>query len=82
MGRMVELKIVPIGNSKGVRLPKVLLDRYAMRSTVIAEVRDDGILLRRRKTRLLDWEETFKEAAREREDWSDFDVAVADGLDQ
>ncbi len=27
------------------------------------------------------WEETFRETAREREDWSDLDVALADGLD-
>jgi len=27
------------------------------------------------------WEETFRETAREREDWSDLDMALADGLD-
>jgi hypothetical protein len=27
------------------------------------------------------WEETFRETAREREDWSDLDTALADGLD-
>ena len=78
MIRTMELKIIPIGKSKGVRLPTVLLDRYAMNDTVIAEAHDDGILLRRPKPRLLDWEETFKEASREREDWSDFDVARVD----
>lgn len=29
----------------------------------------------------LTWEETYKEAAREREDWGGFDVALLDGLD-
>jgi hypothetical protein len=28
----------------------------------------------------LSWQDTFKEMAREREDWSDLDVTVADGL--
>jgi hypothetical protein len=27
------------------------------------------------------WEETFREMAREREDWSAFDAVLADGLD-
>lgn len=29
----------------------------------------------------LTWEETYKEAAREREDWSALDVTLMDGLD-
>ncbi len=29
----------------------------------------------------LSWEDTFKAMAREREDWSDFEGTVADGLD-
>ena len=29
----------------------------------------------------LSWEDTFKAMAREREDWSDFEATVADGLD-
>jgi hypothetical protein len=29
----------------------------------------------------LSGQDTFKEMAREREDWSDLDVVVADGLD-
>ena len=29
----------------------------------------------------LSWEDTYREMADDGEDWSDFDVAVADGLD-
>ena len=29
----------------------------------------------------LSWELTYEDMAREREDWSDLDVALADGLD-
>jgi hypothetical protein len=29
----------------------------------------------------LSWENTFKDMAREREDWSDFEGTVADGID-
>jgi antitoxin MazE len=77
----VELKVVPIGNSRGVRLPKDVLDRYAIRDAVVLEEREDGLLLHSKKDRRLSWEDTFKEMAREREEWSDLDVTLSDGLD-
>ncbi len=79
--KTIELKVVAIGNSRGVRLPKEMLDRYAIKQTLILEAREDGLLLRNERDTRLSWEETFLEMAREREDWSDLDAAVADGLD-
>ena len=35
----------------------------------------------RRTTDKLSWEETYRAKAAESEDWSDFDIAIADGLD-
>jgi antitoxin MazE len=79
--KSIELKIVPIGNSRGVRLPKEILERYAIKETLVLEPRDEGLLLRGKPDKHLSWGETFKEMAREREDWSDWDVTGADGLD-
>lgn len=79
--RNIELKVVPIGNSRGVRLPKAVLDKYAIRDAVVVEEREEGLLLRSKKDKRLSWEETYREMAREREDWSDFESTVADGLD-
>ena len=73
---------MPIGNSRGVRLPKTVLDRYAIRDTVVVEEREDGVLLRSKNDRRLSWEETFKDMAHEREDWSDLDATLMDGLDK
>ena len=78
--RRMDLKVVPIGNSRGVRLPKSVLNKYAITDTVVLEEREDGILLRSKQDERLSWEETYKEMAREREDWSDLDVTLADGL--
>ena len=75
------LKVVPIGNSRGVRLPKELRDRYAFKDSVIVEERAEGLLLRAVPGERFSWEETFKAIAREREDWSDWDAALGDGLD-
>lgn len=79
--RTLELKIVPIGNSRGVRLPKAILEKYAMRETMLLEEREDGLLLRsKKKDKRVSWEETYREMAREKEDWSDLDGTLADGL--
>jgi antitoxin MazE len=46
--KSIELKIVPIGNSRGVRLPKEILERYAIKETLVLEPRDEGLLLPRK----------------------------------
>jgi len=79
--RSTELKVVAIGNSRGVRLPKAVLDKYAIRDAVVVEEREEGLLLRSKKDKRLSWNETYEEMAREREDWSDLESTVADGLD-
>jgi antitoxin MazE len=79
--RKLVLKVVRIGNSRGVRLPKAILERYAIKDALIAEERVEGLLLRAGSDKRLSWTDTAKEMAREREDWSDLDVTVADGLD-
>src|SRR3972149_3415846 len=81
--RTLELKVVPIGNSRGVRLPKAVLDKYAIRDAVVVEEREDGLLLRsKKKDKRPSWDETFKDMAHEREAWSDLDATLNDGLDQ
>lgn len=77
----VELKVVQIGNSRGVRLPKAVLERYEIKDSLVLEAREDGLLLRRKKDKRLTWEDTYREAAREKEDWSDFDATLADGIE-
>jgi antitoxin MazE len=77
-----EIKVVPIGNSRGVRLPKATLTKYSIKSSVLLEEREEGILLRSKHDRRLSWEDTFKEMAREKEDWDDLEAATADGLDK
>lgn len=76
------LKVVPIGNSRGVRLPRELLVRYHIGETVVLEVREEGLLLKGAGDDRLSWEETYRQAAREREDWSDLDGTLLDGIDE
>ena len=77
----VELKVVQIGNSRGVRLPKAVLERYEIKDAMVLEAREEGLLLRGKKDKRLTWEETYREAARAKEDWSDLEATGADGIE-
>jgi antitoxin component of MazEF toxin-antitoxin module len=78
----LDLKLVSIGNSFGVRLSRPLLRRYGIERSVVAETRADGILLRSAKTEKATLAQTFTEMAKSQEDWSDFNASSADGLDK
>jgi antitoxin MazE len=78
----LELKVVAIGNSRGIRLPRELLAKYKIGETVVLQVREEGLLLRAKEDDRLSWEETYREAATEAEDWSDLDATLSDGLDK
>ena len=75
-------KLISIGNSKGVRLPKKLIEQYHLKENLKLEELDEGILIRADEPQdKLSWEETFKEMAQENEDWSDFDILSSDGIE-
>jgi antitoxin component of MazEF toxin-antitoxin module len=80
---IVKLKVARIGNSRGVRLPAASLRRYRIRESVLMEERSEGILLRPMGPAVdkLSWEDTAREMAASREDWSAWDTTLADGLD-
>jgi antitoxin component of MazEF toxin-antitoxin module len=80
----VHLKVARIGNSRGVRIPAVTLERYRIGDSVVMEERAEGILLRPRRVAgpKLSWDETARAMAAESEDWSEWDHTRSDGLDQ
>ncbi len=75
-----DLKLVPIGNSRGVRLPVALLRKYGIADRLVVQELPDGILLRGNLKAKLSLDQTFAEMAQTKEDWSDLDGASADGL--
>lgn len=79
----VALKVARIGNSRGVRIPATVLERYNIGDTVLMEERTEGILLRPRASthELLSWDETARAMAVEAEDWTEWDATLADGLE-
>ena len=78
----MEAKLITIGNSKGVRLPKKLIDRYHLGEKLTLVEVQDGILIKADSPpEKYSWEQTYKEMAREKEDWSDLDTLASDGIE-
>jgi len=79
--RARDIKLVSIGNSIGIRIPKQLLQKYGLTESLLLVETDSGLLLRNKDDGKLSWEDTYKAMAGEDEDWDDFDAALLDGLD-
>ena len=80
--RARDAKLVPIGNSKGVRIPKALLQKYGLKNSLLIEETDKGLLLRNKEENKLSWEDTYKAMANKKEHWDDFDTTLLDGLEE
>lgn len=75
------VKLVAIGNSKGVRLPKSILQKYGFSGPLLLEETEEGVLLRQMQDEKLSWADTFRAMAQESEDWQDFENTIVDGLE-
>lgn len=57
----MQVSIIQIGNSKGIRLNKVLLDKYQIGDKVELIMEKDCIILKPVSTPRQGWEEAFKQ---------------------
>jgi len=75
----MEAKLVRIGNSKGVRLPKAMLVRTGMTERIEIETKGHSIILKPIKEPRSGWEASFAkgshELSNEDRDWLDADLA-------
>lgn len=61
--------IVPIGNSKGIRIPKTLLEQCHIGKEVVLEVQDQNIIIKPVQTEpRKGWEQAFKKMRARKED--------------
>ena len=79
--RARDIKLISISNSKGIRIPKILLQKYCFGDSLLLEETEQGLLLRKKNDQKISWEETYKAMAAEQEDWRDLDIALLDGLE-
>ena len=75
------VQLIAIGNSKGIRLPKALIQKYGWSDSLVLEETGDGVFLHSPKKSKLSWRDTYRAMAETDEDWRDLDETLADGLD-
>lgn len=59
----MKTNVIRIGNSKGIRIPKPLLEQCAFRDAVEVEVRDGTLLIRPARRARQGWVESFRRMA-------------------
>ena len=64
----MKTRIVKIGNSQGIRIPKLLLERSNLAEEVELEAEDNRIIIRSTKQPRQDWESAFRAMAERGDD--------------
>lgn len=65
---MIRAKVVRVGNSRGIRIPKPLLDQCGIEGPVELSVRNGSLLVRPLKPRRQGWEKAFRRMAERKDD--------------
>lgn len=69
MGAAIRTRIVKIGNSQGIRIPKLLLEQSGIHADVEIEVHGDYLTIRTAPClRRSGWDEAFAEMAKQHDD--------------
>lgn len=66
--RIMETSIIKIGNSKGLRLSKTILEKYDIKDKVELILQKDQIILRPIESPRKNWEKKFREMAENKDD--------------
>ena len=56
----MDLSVIQIGNSKGIRLSKTILEKYNIKDTVELILEKGYIIIRQKSTPRKGWEKAFK----------------------
>lgn len=64
----MKASIIQIGNSQGIRIPKVLLEESRISGEVDLELHPDGILIRNTRKPRSGWAEAFQALAENEDD--------------
>jgi antitoxin MazE len=64
----MKTSVIRIGNSRGIRIPKIVLEQCHLRDEVEIEVVNDHLIVRPATKPRSGWAETFREMHERRED--------------
>lgn len=68
MSNIIRTRLVKIGNSQGIRIPKVLLDQIGLTKELELEVQGDHLILRAARRPREGWAEQFRKMAANNDD--------------
>ena len=68
MGAAIRTRIIKIGNSQGVRIPKILLEQSGIHADVEIEVMGEVLIIRTASRSRSGWEEAFAAMASQHDD--------------
>jgi antitoxin MazE len=68
MGTAIRTRIVKIGNSQGIRIPKLLLEQSGIHAEVEIEVQGDRITIRSASPLRSGWDEAFAAMSKQQDD--------------
>ena len=78
----VKVKVVRIGNSRGIRIPKVILDQYHINDEVELETKEDCVIIKSSHIAREGWEKSFKKMHENREDVLMIDDSMINEFDE
>ncbi|MGF1585181.1 MAG: AbrB/MazE/SpoVT family DNA-binding domain-containing protein [Bacteroidales bacterium] len=64
----MDLSVIKIGNSKGIRLSKTILEKYEIQDTVELVLEEDHIIIKPKPKTRKGWDEAFQEMHERGED--------------
>ena len=68
MGGLIKTRIIKIGNSHGIRIPRLVLDQIGLANEVEIEVQADQLVIRPSHSPRHDWDAQFQAMAQRGED--------------
>ena len=64
----MKTRIIKIGNSQGIRIPKVILEQSGLSEEVELEIQDKQLIIRPTRHTRQGWEEAFRTMSKNRDD--------------
>jgi antitoxin MazE len=78
MGVTIKTRIIRIGNSQGIRIPKILLEQSGIHTEVEIEVQGDHLTIRTARGSRIGWDIAFTAMAEQHDDALLNDVNATD----
>ena len=73
-----ELDLISIGNSKGIRIPKHLIEACGFKKTIHVDFKDGRLILSAENNSRKNWEKDFMKSRADTEDFQDLEPMFGD----